>query len=204
MLVVDRLQAAAWQSRYSCKYTIASAPNYGVVVEHVHMSRTARYATHVEEEAMPALTGIDMQSMHKHCTNLVLSSFALAMLCMTRVCYTWLQVNGGSQSFNVVNHLRTLGRWMRMVTIPNQSSVPKAWTEFDDDGCMKPSSYRERIVDVAEELFKFTMLLRDHSSTLVDRYSERHEIRRKGRLLTQAEKESSIVPVTDAGPPGPQ
>lgn len=58
MLVVDRLQAAAWQSRYSCKYTIASAPNYGVVVEHVHMSRTARYATHVEEEAMPALTGI--------------------------------------------------------------------------------------------------------------------------------------------------
>ncbi|KAL3149490.1 hypothetical protein ABBQ32_002272 [Trebouxia sp. C0010 RCD-2024] len=114
------------------------------------------------------------------------------------------QVNGGSQSFNVVNHLRTLGRWMRMVTIPNQSSVPKAWTEFDDDGCMKPSSYRERIVDVAEELFKFTMLLRDHSSTLVDRYSERHEIRRKGRLLTQAEKESSIVPVTDAGPPGPQ
>lgn len=75
-----------------------------------------------------------------------------------------------------------------MVTIPNQSSVVRAWTEFDDDRCMKPSSYRQRIVDIAEELFKFTMLLRDHSSTLVDRYSERDEIRRKGHLLTQAER----------------
>ena len=121
------------------------------VVEHIHMSCNARYATDVEEEAMQALTGIDMQRMHKQCTNLVLSSFALAMSCMTRVWYIWLQVNGGSQSFNVVNHLRTLGRWMRMVTIPNQFSVPKAWTEFDDDGCMKPSSYRKRIVDVAED-----------------------------------------------------
>ena len=102
-----------------------------------------------------------------------------------------MQVNGGSQSFNVVNHLRTLGRWMRMVTIPNQSSVPKAWTEFDDCGRMKASSYRERVVDVAEELYKFTILLRDHSDILVDRFSERDEVKRKGRLLSQAEKEAA-------------
>ncbi|DBB01358.1 TPA: hypothetical protein ACH3X1_013681 [Trebouxia sp. C0004] len=101
------------------------------------------------------------------------------------------QVNGGSHSFNVVNHLRTLGRWMRMVAIPNQSSVPKAWTEFDDCGRMKASSYRERVVDVAEELYKFTILLRDHSDILVDRFSERDEVRRKGRLLSQAEKEAA-------------
>ena len=77
--------------------------------------------------------------------------------------FVGMLVNGGSQSFNVVNHLRTLGRWMRMVAIPNQSSVPKAWTEFDDCGRMKASSYRERVVDVAEELYKFTVLPRDHS-----------------------------------------
>ena len=70
----------------------------------------------------------------------------------------FLQVNGGSQSFNVVNHLRILGRWMRMVTIPNQSSVPKAWTEFEANGRMKAAAYRARVVDVAEELYKFTVL----------------------------------------------
>jgi len=86
-----------------------------------------------------------------------------------------MQVCGGSQSFNVVNQLRVLGRWMRMVTIPNQSSVPKAYLEFDDNDRMKPSPYYNRIVDVLEELMKFTLLLRDNQSFLVDRYSERVE-----------------------------
>ena len=104
-------------------------------------------------------------------------------------CLAVAQANGGSQSFNAVNTLRLLGRWMRMFTIPNQSSVPKAWTEFDADGRMKPSSYRDRVVDVAEELYRFSLLLAPHSATLVDRYSEREEKRAKGRLLSQAEKE---------------
>tara|TARA_R110002049_G_scaffold198475_1_gene368482 strand:+ start:1787 stop:2476 length:690 start_codon:yes stop_codon:yes gene_type:complete len=86
-----------------------------------------------------------------------------------------MQVSGGSQSFNAVNSLRVLGRWMRMFTIPNQSSVAKAWQEFDDDGRMKPSPFRDRIVDVMEELYKFTMLLRDRKDYLTDRYSERKE-----------------------------
>lgn len=85
------------------------------------------------------------------------------------------QVNGGSQSFNAVNQLRVLGRWMRMLTIPNQSSVPKAWQQFDEAGRMKPSPLYERVVDVAEELFKFTLLTRDVAPYLVDRYSERRE-----------------------------
>lgn len=86
-----------------------------------------------------------------------------------------MQVSAGSQSFNSVNTLRILGRWMRMFTVPNQSSVAKAFNEFDEDGRMKPSSYYDRIVDVMEELVRFTVLLRPHANQLVDRYSERKE-----------------------------
>lgn len=86
-----------------------------------------------------------------------------------------MQVCGGSQSFNAINQLRVLGRWMRMFTIPNQSSVPKAFLEFDDNDRMKPSGYYDRIVDVMEELVKMTLLLRDRSDYLVNRYSERKE-----------------------------
>jgi arsenic resistance protein ArsH len=86
-----------------------------------------------------------------------------------------MQVSGGSQSFNAVNQLRVLGRWMRMITSPNQSSVAKAYEQFDDDGRMKPSSYYDRVVDVMEELMKFTLLTRSISAYLVNRYSERKE-----------------------------
>lgn len=86
-----------------------------------------------------------------------------------------MQVSGGSQSFNVVNQLRVLGRWMRMLTIPNQSSIPKAFQEFSDDDRMKPGPLYDRIVDVMEELIRFTWLTRDHTQVLTDRYSERKE-----------------------------
>ena len=86
-----------------------------------------------------------------------------------------MQVCGGSQSFNTVNQLRILGRWMRMITIPNQSSIPKAFLEFEENGHMKPSAYYTRIVDVMEELYKFTLLTRGQSAYLTDRYSERVE-----------------------------
>jgi arsenic resistance protein ArsH len=91
------------------------------------------------------------------------------------------QVNAGSQSFNAVNSLRLLGRWMRMITIPNQSSVAKAYDEFDEAGRMKPSAYYDRLVDVMEELYKFTLLTRGCANYLVDRYSER---KAEGRVST--------------------
>lgn len=90
-----------------------------------------------------------------------------------------MQVSGGSQSFNSVNTLRLLGRWMRMFTIPNQSSVAKAFEEFDDSGRMRPSAYYDRIVDVMEELVRLTLLLRPHGNQLVDRYSERKDAKRQ-------------------------
>jgi arsenic resistance protein ArsH len=90
-----------------------------------------------------------------------------------------MQVSGGSQSFNALNQMRVLGRWMRMITIPNQSSVAKAYDEFDEAGRMSLSSYYDRIVDVMEELVKFTLLTRDLSGFLTDRYSERKEAEAK-------------------------
>jgi len=99
-----------------------------------------------------------------------------------------MQVCGGSQSFNAVNQLRVPGRWMRMFTIPNQSSEPKAFLEFDDANRMKPSSLYDRVVGVMEELVKFTLLLRDRPD-LVDRYSERKE---SAQALTQRVNQRSI------------
>ena len=100
-----------------------------------------------------------------------------------------MQVCGGSQSFNAVNQMRILGRWMRMLTIPNQSSVAKAFLEFEEDGRMKPSAYYDRLVDVMEELVKFTLLTRDIAPYLVDRYSERKE---SGDQLSKRVNQKSI------------
>jgi len=100
-----------------------------------------------------------------------------------------MQVSGGSQSFNTLNQMRVLGRWMRMITIPNQSSVPKAFAEFDEDGRMKPSAYYNRMVDVMEELMKFTLLTRGRAEYLVDRYSERVE---SAEALSQRVNQRSI------------
>ena len=100
------------------------------------------------------------------------------------------QVNGGSQSFNVVNALRVLARWMRMPCCTNQSSVAKAWKEFEESGRMKPSGFRDRVVDCAEEFAKFTAVMAPLADDFNDRFSERKEKEEEGRLLTQAEKES--------------
>jgi arsenic resistance protein ArsH len=109
-----------------------------------------------------------------------------------------MQVSGGSQSFNAVNALRLLGRWMRMVTIPNQSSVAKAYQEFDDDGRMKASPYYDRLVDVMEELVKFTLLVRDRSDYLTDRYSERKETSAKVAAPLVAAATSHETPAKDS------
>lgn len=100
------------------------------------------------------------------------------------------QVNAGSQSFNTVNQLRVLGRWMRMITIPNQSSVAKAYDEFDEAGRMKPSAYYDRLVDVMEELYKFTLLTRGNADYLVDRYSER---KAEGRVTLAHELAAAAI-----------
>ena len=105
-----------------------------------------------------------------------------------------MQVSGGSQSFNAVNTLRLLGRWMRMITIPNQSSVPKAYTEFDEADRMKPGPLYDRVVDVMEELVKFTLLTRTQSPYLTDRYSER---RTQGRAPAGADHLAAIVEPTE-------
>ncbi|ACT59961.1 arsenical resistance protein ArsH [Hirschia baltica] len=99
-----------------------------------------------------------------------------------------MQVEGGSQSFNTVNQLRVLGRWMRMLVIPNQSSVARAYTEFDEEGRIKDSSFYERIVDVLEELVKFTLLTRDNKDYLVSRYSERKAAAEKEELHSETLK----------------
>ena len=101
-----------------------------------------------------------------------------------------MQVSGGSQSFNAVNQLRILGRWMRLITIPNQSSVAKAFVEFDDDDRIKPSPYYDRIVGVMEELVKFTLLTRDRADYLVDRYSQRKES--AGELSKRVNQRSAV------------
>jgi len=101
-----------------------------------------------------------------------------------------MQVSGGSQSFNAVNQMRILGRWMRMVTIPNQSSVPKAYQEFDEDGRMKPSPLYDRVVDVVEEFMKFTLLVRGRSDYLVERYSERKTEREKQQSAAASIREA--------------
>lgn len=102
-----------------------------------------------------------------------------------------MQVSGGSQSFNAVNQMRILGRWMRLITIPNQSSVAKAFEEFNENDRMKPSSYYDRIVDVMEELVKFTLLTRDCAGYLVDRYSERKETAQKAKPVISAPDQPS-------------
>ncbi|MBQ4880039.1 arsenical resistance protein ArsH [Pseudoalteromonas luteoviolacea] len=107
-----------------------------------------------------------------------------------------MQVSGGSQSFNAVNNMRILGRWMRMLTIPNQSSVAKAYNEFNDDGSMRASSYRDRVVDVMEELMRFTYLTRDNKDFLVDRYSER-----KAQVTPQTEMPPAMADILEQKTP---
>jgi arsenical resistance protein ArsH len=114
-----------------------------------------------------------------------------------------MQVSGGSQSFNAVSQMRILGRWMRMITIPNQSSVAKAYQEFDEQGRMKPSAFYDRVVDVMEELVKFTLLTRDVAGHLVDRYSERKDAAKasSARTLSVVKTAPAVAQACCGGPP---
>ncbi|ESP91155.1 MULTISPECIES: arsenical resistance protein ArsH [Pseudoalteromonas] len=110
-----------------------------------------------------------------------------------------MQVSGGSQSFNAVNNMRILGRWMRMLTIPNQSSIAKAYNEFNEDGSMKASGFRDRVVDVMEELMRFTFLTRDNKPFFVDRYSERKDQQQQQAALTTA-----LADIVESEPSSPR
>ncbi|UTW44314.1 arsenical resistance protein ArsH [bacterium SCSIO 12696] len=105
-----------------------------------------------------------------------------------------MQITGGSQSFNAVNNMRILGRWMRMFTIPNQSSIAKAWQEFDSDGRLKPSPFRDRVMDVLEELFRVTLLMRGQKDYLTERYSERTETQSQINQLLDEAGDIDLVP----------
>lgn len=111
-----------------------------------------------------------------------------------------LQVNGGSQSFNVVSQLRHIARWMRMPCCTNQASVPTAWKEFDDQGRMKASSTRDRVVDVMEEYFQFTLLMRENAPRLNNRYSERKDLHEKGQLTAGLGAAGGAKPAAQAAP----
>jgi arsenical resistance protein ArsH len=146
-----------------------SAENHPAIVELRELSLWSEGQVWCSPERHGAITGV-MKTQIDHLP------LALGSLRPTQGrTLAVMQVCGGSQSFNAVNTLRLLGRWMRMITIPNQSSIAKAFAEFDDAGRMRPSAYYDRIVDVMEELVRFTLLLRPHAADLVDRYSERKE-----------------------------
>lgn len=73
-----------------------------------------------------------------------------------------------------------------MFVIPNQSSLPMAWKNFEDEGGdgsgkarLLPSGNRERLVDCMEEFVKYTILMKPHFETFGDRFSERKERREK-------------------------
>jgi len=104
-----------------------------------------------------------------------------------------MQVEAGSQSFNTVNNMRVLGRWMRMVVVPNQASIPRAYTEFDDQGLLKASSLKDRVVDVIDELFKYTLLLRDQQPYLLQRYSEVNAAAKKNLEATEKPADANTL-----------
>ena len=119
------------------------------------------------------------------------------------------QVSGGSQSFNTVNSLRILGRWMRMFAIPNQSSIPMAYTQFTDEDAaaeggsrLKPSGNRDRLVDCMEEFVKYTLVMTPHFNLFGDRYSEREEKRIKESKMASSSPPPPVPsPATTTTPP---
>ena len=133
------------------------------------------------------------------------------------------QVSGGSQSFNTVNSLRILGRWMRMFAIPNQSSIPMAYKQFTDaadpaadrepsleaegGSRLLPSSNRDRVVDCMEEFVKYTIVMRPHFELFGDRYSERtprkarEQHKRDTDLKLEAEAASAPAQTSSQGEP---